>query len=278
MEFPGIYAIGSDGKLNKTNPPEDLDPRGLVLILEPPIPTATYYLGCDPTVGIPMWDRQLRTRNDLKTDNGAIEILRKGTLGRKDVQVAEYAAPIDPEDLADIVNCLGRLYAGNSEFGMCETIIEVYPGPGLMTQRKLINKYDYTNLFVWKYLDSMAVKATNSLGWQSTVKSKRDLWIRGTRHISRDQVRVTSPHLAEELAHCEADPLKMTGKAAYGHHDDRVTAFLLAIWAANNWDFATEEREVEVTPFEKNEWQSSGISVTDMYEAWEDRFQQLQED
>jgi hypothetical protein len=199
-------------------------------------------------------------------------------MDKPDVQVCEYAAPIDPEELADVANVLGRLYAGRDEQGQCLNIIEVYPGPGLLTQRKMINALGYTNMFVWKYLDSMSVKLTTSLGWQSSPKSVRDLWIRGTRHISLDKIRILSPYLAEELAHCEADELKMTAKASSGKHDDRVRAFLMAIWAAHDWSYQIDDRPAEVTTYKQPDWQRSDISAAKMYEAWDEIFSRLQDE
>ena len=274
MALPEIYTIGND-TLTKADGPEDGDARGYVLIFEPPSTRDTYVMGIDPTVGRVGWNRQLRTRDDLRTDNGAIEIIKLGRQGKPDIQVCEYAAPIDPEDLADVANTLGRMYVGSSEEGQCLTIIEVYPGPGLLTQRKMINALGYYNMFIWKYLDSMAVKMTNSLGWQSSPKSVRDLWIRGTRHISRDQVKVLSPYLAEELAHCEADELKMTAKASSGKHDDRVRAFLMAIWALHDWSYQIEDTPVKVIEGKAPNWQASDMSLDRMYAAWEDKFDEI---
>jgi hypothetical protein len=278
LKYSETYVIGGDGALQTHPPPDDLDPRGMVIMLEPPMPRETYVMGIDPTVGIVGWDRHHRTRDDLRTDNGAIEIIRVGRNDKPDKQVCEYAAPIDPEDLADIANVLGRLYAGDDDNGQCLCIIEVYPGPGLLTQRKMLNALGYTNMFVWKYLDSMAVKLTTSLGWTSSPKSVRDLWIRGTRHISLDKIHLTSPYLVEELAHCEADELKMTAKASSGKHDDRARAILMAIWAAHDWSYQIDTRKVETTTYKQPDWQRSDISAEKMYEAWDDAFAEMLDD
>ena len=275
MTAPDFYTIGAHHRLSKADL-DDPDPRGLICCWEAPNPRFTYCMGIDPTVGIVGWNRQLRTKDDFRTDNGAIEIIKVGT---PDVQVCEYAAPIDPEDLADIANALGRLYAGNSDQEQCLCIIEVYPGPGLLTQRKMINQYGYTNHFVWKYLDSLAARPTMSLGWQSSPKSVRDLWIRGTRHISRGDLLIRSPYLAEELSDCEADQLKMTAKASYGRHDDRVRAMLQATWAAHDWSFQIEP-DISVPIHEGDHapnWQASDCSYDKMLEGWEDRWEQLSE-
>jgi len=276
VDYSKYYRIGNEGELKDTNAPDDLDPRGLVLMLEPPLNRETYVMGIDPTVGIVTWDRQLRTRDDLRTDNGAIEILKVGRNGNPDVQVCEYAAPIDPEDLADIANVLGRLYAGSDDMGQCLCIIEVYRGLGLLTQRKMLNSLGYHNMFIWKYLDSMSVRLTTSLGWQSSPKSVRDLWIRGTRHITKNQIRILSSYLAEELAHCESDELKMTAKASSGKHDDRVRAILMAIWAAHDWSFQVDNQKVEVSTTKQPDWQRSDISYEKMLDAWADRFDEIQ--
>lgn len=257
----------------------DSDPRGIIWVYEEPSIRSTYVMGIDPTVGITGWDRLLRTEDDFKTDNGSIEVIRVGTMGKPDVQVCEYAAPVDPEDLADVANALGRLYAGNDDNEQCLAIIEIYPGPGLLTLRKMINHYGYTHHFVWKYLDTMSSKPTNTLGWTATPKTTRDLWIRGSRHINRGQILIRSPYFVEEMTDCEQDPIKMSGKAAYGAHDDRLRALLMAIWAAHDWTNQVEipdHSRVE-TGSKPAEWQSSAVTAEDMFSAWEDRFQEIQD-
>jgi hypothetical protein len=278
--LPEFYSIGHKHRLERVEL-EDLDPRGLVCMWEPPNPRGVYVMGIDPTVGITGWDRHNRSKDDFRIDNGAIEIIRVGSESgdRPDVQVCEYAAPIDPEDLADVANALGRLYCGHDESEQCLCIIEVYPGPGLLTQRKLINVHGYTNHFVWKYLDTLATRPTMSLGWQSSPKSVRDLWIRGTRHISRGQLIIKSKWLAEELSDCEADLLKMTAKASYGRHDDRVRAMLMSTWAAHDWSFQIEFDTPQPISEDSGlpNWQASDCSYDKMMDSWNDRFSELTE-
>lgn len=271
------YHVGSDARLQPMDRIEvDQDARGIVWMFEPPLRSATYVMGIDPTVGIVNWDRSLRTTDDVRTDNGAIEVMRVGRLGDKDIQVCEYAAPIDPEALADVANALGRLYGGNNEDGQCLSIIEVYPGPGLLTLRRMINHFGYTNQFVWKYLDSYAARQTASLGWTASPKSVRDLWIRGTRHIIQGKISLRSPWLIEEMSDCEMDPHKMAARAIFGSHDDRVRAMLLAIWAGHEWSSDIETERVEAGEGEKQpDWQKSDMTEDQMYSAWQDRWAEL---
>lgn len=259
-------------------PVHDRDPRGIVFIHEPPKPRGTYFLGIDPSKGVTGWSRELRTRDDLRVDNGAIEIVRKGEGDDPDVQVCEYAAPIDPYDLAVLANALGRLYGGSNEDGQCLVIPEVWPGPGLPLLREMINRFGYTNIYVWRYVDSLRPKLTTNLGWTSTEKTVRDLWIRGTRHIIQERIKLFSLPLIEEMTDCEEDPIKMMGKAIYGKHDDRVRALLLAIWAAHDWSLEVDTvptSELALTP-EVN-WQASDVSIERMTEEWEDHFGRLVE-
>jgi hypothetical protein len=259
----------------------DADPRGIVWMYEPPTRNANYTMGVDATKGIPNWDRKLRTQDDDKVDNGAIEIIRVGD-GFKipDSQVCEYAGPDDPEDLADIANALGRLYAGRSDDDQCLANIEVWPGPGWMTAKKMIHQYGYTNIWIPRYVNTLQPQsARNVIGWQSNQRTMRDLWIRGTKHIASGLLKVHSPSLVEEFTDCETDPVKMTAKATFGHHDDRAIAILLAIYAAHDWNSSmVETQKTEAVVGTLPNWQASDISAEDLAGAWEERFSELLED
>jgi hypothetical protein len=254
-----------------------VDPRGLVWIWEPPVPSATYVLSADPTKGIPGWCRSLRSQDDHRTDNAAVQVLRKGdgTSKHPDRQVAEYAAPIDPFDLAPVLNILGRMYGGSQEDGQALCIIEVWPGPGLQTQRTLLESYGYTNFFIWKYLDRAGLKYTTSLGWNSTTRSVRDLWILGTHHIEAGYVALNSPWLIDEMTDCENDPVKMRGKSVYGRHDDRVSALLMGLWVANDWTGQVENLPtVAVDSTTEPNWQASDLSAEDMMTRMDELFEE----
>src|SRR5512146_416015 len=87
----------------------DKDPRGYLWCWEPPSPHATYVVACDPTIGIDNWARSLKMADDTKVDNAAIQVLKLGNptdpkVPTKDVQVAEFAAPIDFVQCAAMLN------------------------------------------------------------------------------------------------------------------------------------------------------------------------------
>lgn len=273
---PGPYRIGNSCVLEPMDAVQlDRDPRGVIWLWEPPRESATYCMGVDPTVGLVGWDRTLRVSDDERTDNGSIEIIRVGK--DRDYQVAEFAAPIDPEELADVANALGRLYAGNDDDGQCLAIVESN-NSGLLTIRRMLNEHGYTHQFVWKYLDSAIPKPTHSLGWYATPKSVQLLWVRCARHILKGNLAIRSRWLVEEMSDCELDNDKMIAKAVYGRHDDRVRAMNLAIWASHEWDLdiTTEKQEVS-SGAGLPEWQATDISAEELASVWNERFSDLGE-
>jgi len=256
---------------------EDDDARGVVHVWQPPIESANYVVACDPSYGLAGWHRSLRTEDDEKTDNCAVEVIRCGGGRNPDVQVAEYAAPIDAEDAAGVVNFLGRMYGGASEESQALAIVEVQPGPGLLTQRELINHFGYSNLFVWQHLDQMVMKPTISYGWFSSRQSRQALWIRGTRHINKRKIVLNSPYLIEEMTDCVLDNfLSFTARAQWGAHDDRIVALLMAIWAANEWNFENAPEEAAgVVDIAKPDYQRSDLTYDEMQFEANERFSRL---
>lgn len=242
MEF-----AGESGKLR----PAELmvapgDPRGILYIWEPPRAHANYVQGVDATLGIPNWCRALIKDGDDKTDNFATELFRVGEYGEPDVQVAEFAAPIPPEDAAFIVNFLGKLYHGRDPDGAL-TIVETYPSPGQALQDRLISEFSYWNL--WKRTDVSTERLARDYGWMANDKSVTNLWARVKPHLSSQRlvkgeggverlaVRVIlrSEHLISEMQTAESDVKLMKAKAEYGFHDDRLRASMLALLAAHDW-------------------------------------------
>ena len=274
-----IYTIPNCGRVSPTTD-FDGDGRGVIWIFEKPRPNAVYFMGVDAAVGIVGWDRLCRTENDHKTDNGVIEIIRQGRNGAPDVQVAEYAGPIDPECLADRANALGRLYAGNDENNQCMACVEVYPGPGGLTQQRLIHHYGYTNLWIPRYINVLASQAPrNVVGFTSSTRTRRDLWLRSKKHIIQGGLVIHSPWLVEEMADCQPDDwmLNETARAKYGKHDDRVIATFLACLAAHDWSWDTETKQEKVETGEPRNWQASDMGIEEMYAQWEERWEQLTE-
>ena len=251
----------------------DKDPRGLLWMWEEPRPDCEYFIGVDPTVGLTGWSRHARTRDDAKTDNAVIEVFKSARKG--DEQVAEYAAPIDALDIARVINCLGKLYAGRAEDGEALVIVEV-TGPGSVTIPELRNTWNYTNLWQQVDLDKITNRRTIQWGWKATRESNRALFMKALRHINRDKVLIQSPWLVEEFADCTSDWVKAELRAKWGRHDDRVRATFLALWAAHDWTREIDE-EPATTSEEKNQpdYQYTDCTVEDMNKGWDESMERL---
>lgn len=266
--------------------------RGIVWLFEPPKPTETYIIACDPAQGITGWDRNI-PQDDTDNDNTAISVWRIGSreetsvdaAGKSvlhiiptDYQVAEYAGPVDFDEAAGIINALGRLYRGNGRMGVAHCIIEVYPGPGWMVEKTLISKYGYMNFYQPKYIDTAVPQTGKGIGWTATRESVRNLWITGVRHVNTGGVVIRSPWLLDEMKTTE--PIKFmsyTSEAQSGFHDDRIRASFLAYWAAH--DFSSTVKVQTKTKIERGgkpaSWQASAITSDKLWDAWSERFKDI---
>lgn len=232
------------------------DPRGLLLMWHEPKPDARYVISCDPTMGITGWSRGMRKDGDEKTDNCAIEIFQPEAIRlplfnedgtqkidpstkqpafiKRDMQVAEYAGPVDAVEAARICKLLGRIYQGADE-EYARLIYEAWPGPGVLTTQELL-RLNYTNIWMWEYITGEA-EETNRMGWQSSFQSQKILWFRSRRHLMERRAKIYSQWLVEEYANSVVDMEKMRAKAAYGYHDDRMQAANMAFWAGHRWSY-----------------------------------------
>ncbi len=266
------------------------DPRGLVLMWEEPKPWAKYILSIDPSEGLTGWTRSSRQDGDHKTDNGVIEIFRPDAIklplfkdGKpmidkitgqhqfvmRDLQVAEFAAPIDAVEIARVANIMGRIYAGEED-DQCECILESYPGPGPLTTQELI-RLGYGNLWMWEYFADSVATETSSIGWHATPRSTRLLWTRARRHLMERKAKIMSKWLVEEYTNAVVDMDKMTARAAYGCHDDRLRASNLAFWAGHKWAYEIERTDEPVTERPVSDWQHTAPTMGETHsyrEAW----------
>lgn len=283
-QFPRSYYVGSSGLVECQESDRDLmeDPRGVLWMWEAPMPGARYILSGDPTVGITGWCRAGRTDDDTKVDNGAIEVFRpdavrvpmfrKGVdaVGNeievpdidpvtktqrfllKDLQVAEFAAPVDAVEFARVLALLGRIYRGDAD-EHCELIFESYPGPGILTLQELL-RLNYSNLWMWEKIADNVAEQTSHIGWYSGRETQKILWYRARRHLMGRRAVLRSKWLVEEYSNAVIDMEKMRAKAAYGYHDDRMQAANMAFWAAHKWiydDVPTEPvRDNQVTDYQ----------------------------
>lgn len=282
--FPPTIAIGRRGALIKDesfNPADwDRDSRGYLWMWESPDPRERYIVGVDPTFGRTGWNRWSRTEEDLSTDNGAIVVIRRGKGGHPSAQVAEYAAPVDPFELAYIANIIGRAYGQGDEDsdGQALLIPEGFPGPGPSFNRQL-QELGYGNIWRWQYFADVVVKPTQTIGWQATDRTNQQLWAKASRHLIKGGTIIRSPALAEEYADLVILPGKYwAASISARRHDDRVRAHCLALWAEQGWDveFESTDEPVTIDPGDGPvEWAHTDMSAAEIHEAWNDRFEAI---
>jgi hypothetical protein len=266
--FPEAFSIGIKGKLAKMPTSEfDGDPRGILWMWEPPNNNAKYGMGIDPSQGRTGWHRSLRLVESKETrpNNGAIEVFRKGP-GGYDIQVAEYVAPVDPFELGDAANLIGRVYHGMEEM-QCECVIEVYPGPGGSTLQRML-ELGYTNFFRWQYYANTVAQNTKSIGWTASPRANRDLWVKASRHYNLKLVTLRSPWYVEECANLQFFPDQGWAESPHGE-DDRVRAGNLALWMLNKWATDIEQTQELVRPnADEINWQATDMTMDEIQEQW----------
>jgi hypothetical protein len=246
-------------------------------------------MGLDPTEGLTGWNRAMRLQGDEKIDNGVCEIFRIDALklpvlkdGKpvidpytrepsfvwRDLQVAEFAAPIDAVEIARVANVLGRIYAGEDE-DQCQLIYESWPGPGMLTTQELL-RLGYANLWRWEYIDDRAAEQTQSIGWRSSNTTQRWLWTRSRRHLMERRAKIRSPWLLGEYRDAVKDPDKMRAKAAYGSHDDRLMAANLCFWGGHQWTYDVERTSELVTETAVVDWQQRAPVLGEEHMSYRD--------
>jgi len=269
LDYPAAMFVGDSGIREFNEEPwEEIqrDPRGLLLMWEPPNKDHEYIIGMDPSQGITGWSRGSRKKEDEKTDNGVIEVFRidgakelcwkEDENGNKvpdvdpqtrrqrirymDVQVAEFAAPCDAVEIARVAKVIGTLYRGSEE-DQAKLIWEAWPGCGMLCTQELL-RIGYGNLWHWEYIADVA-EDTGKLGWRSTHESMKLLWYRARRHLMQENAIIRSKWLLEEYADAVVDWQKMRARADQGAHDDRMTAANLCFWAGHKWTYEESHRE-----------------------------------
>lgn len=270
---PQTYRVGPH-TLGPVASSELEDPRGLVLIWEPPVDSATYALGADTAGGVPGWSRLVigtEADNPDDRDNATLSLWRSG---KRDLQVAEFAAPVDEEQLAAVAFVLGRIYKGASDYN--EALIHAEVEPRGAAFHQALVRMGYSNFMPrYRIRDGVITADPLQFGWASNNKSMQLLWAHSKRHGQQQRAATRSKWLVQELTTLVHDPLLRRMAAESGYHDDRAIAAFLAWWALNNWAFSSlADSTPLVTAAAVNarpvEWQSSDITYGEMLEEWDD--------
>lgn len=214
--------------------------EGTLLIFEPPRNEHRYVLGVDPSQG---------TGND----NAVIQVLRVGTRTELTEQVAEFASPHwEPFALAELVSEIGRLYRGYED--EAHVIVEINSaggGPSCLNDLRV--RWGYGNLYSRRRYDRTSQQHVQLFGFATNQGTRGELIARGITMLRDQHVKLNSPLLLDEMGTFEADHSLAQANAAHGQKDDRVLAFLLALQAAHEGEWASGEdvgrlRDLTVSP------------------------------
>lgn len=192
------------------------------------------------------WTSWTSTDADRATDNAAIEVIRAGTMKQveingklkayrePDVQVAEYAAPVDYRAFAAAIVAIAKLYRGNSDEEGCLVNCEFGPGVNIAVFAELWDRLGYTNIYQQPYLNVPGgSQRKNNYGFWANHTDNMLAWQKGVRHIHTGSLRMNSPWLIEELKDADRDAFCSLSKRP--RHDDRFKALLIGLWALNAW-------------------------------------------
>lgn len=238
-----------------------------LLIWEGPRRDAAYIVAADVSYGI------------KGGDNSAIQVLRVGTRGRLDEQVAEWCGNVSPLDVAGVIQIIGEIYK-DADGLPAKVAVEVNPGsPGIVTQTELVRR-NYPHFYRWKRpLETGGY--TTSVGWSTSPSTRPLVTEMGVDYIRKGWLKVNSPALVEELT-TFVDTHKTLGQRklehAPGHHDDRVMALFIALYIAHEHDniAIAQERESRATQPERKRFPSAAASGLD-WETYTRKYEEFLE-
>lgn len=178
-----------------------------------PEPGKTYDLGADISEG------------HEDGDYSAAEVIERGS----NKQCAEWHGRVMPMEFAEILAAIGRWYntaqiapETNSNISAVHRLGEIYP-----------------NVYIWRKQDSVGVKMTNMLGWETSNRSKKMLVDLAHHRLYYRQVQIFSTKLWNEIKNFGRDYTD-SGNATYraiSGHDDLCMAWLIAIKTSDDENF-----------------------------------------
>lgn len=226
MSYPEAFAIGQNYRLSKLNEfsyDDEVPPFGALVMFEPPLRGVNYTVGVDPSWGVGQ-------------DRSAIHVMKNGTVHGKDTQVAEFCVDdMNVHELTPICYMIGSLYKNEVEDTEALMAVECNISDDIV--HRLRNDYQYGNLFIWKYYDSIKRQLSNKLGWWTNARTRPKIIVKGTHYIKKGWWDVRSPWTLNEFATIEKLDDKAKVQAAKGHHDDLAFAALIALWSAHDLEF-----------------------------------------
>lgn len=178
-------------------------------IWEKPEVGAEYALGADVALGNP------------GGDYSTVQVVKKGSVHQKDVQVAMWHGLINPTAFASVIAAIGWMY--NEALAAVEV-----NSFGMLTNSVLMRNLDYDNVYRYKHLDKIAHFITNTTGFLSTAKSTDALMAKMSEYLLDDEIEINCRFTMDEFRDYTEE-----GALGDGAHDDLVDALLIAVYCAH---------------------------------------------
>lgn len=223
---PEVYSINTNMRLSKISEysfDDAFPPFNCLVMWEPPRKGFTYTVGVDPSWGI-------------GGDRSVVHVLRNGTSRSNDTQVAEFVTDdVNMHDLVPFCYMIGNLYKDQVEDVEALMAVECNISDDIV--HSLRTKYNYSNLFIWKYYDNLTHMMSNKLGWWTTVRTRPKLINKAIQYVKHGWWDIASPWLVSEMETIEKLEEKAQIKAAQGFYDDMFMAGAIALWCAHDMEF-----------------------------------------
>ena len=196
---------------------------GRLKVWETPIRNAEYVIGVDVSEGIE------------GGDFSCAQVLKRLPYPNLAKQVAEWHGKCDAIDFAHMLEKIGRMY--NNAL----VAVEV-SGYGLATQVELTKIY--WNIYRWQRFDNLRNKYTDKIGWETNVRSKKQLIALATHCVYEGSAVINSPDLITEMMVFVHDG---ANASAEGGFDDRVMAWMISLFTLHQTytDYNEQEEEAE---------------------------------
>jgi hypothetical protein len=177
---------------------------GDLRVYEMPRPGIRYAIGADVSEGY------------SDSDYSAAQVLRLPDM----VQVSVAQLHIDPDDFADYLASLGKIY------NKAWIAVEV-TGSGLSTQLRLNKHLHYPFLYRRQVFDQSTNRMMHKYGW-STNRASKPIMTNDLKGVLRDDLLIVQdiPTVEELSAYVQLDDSGKTGAAS--GHDDLVTSLAIA--------------------------------------------------
>lgn len=185
--------------------------HGRLRVFEPPRNGFYYVIGADVADGL-LFDG----------DNSAASVLRCPDLK----QVAQWAAPIEPDEFADLLYALGMLY-NKALMG-----VEI-EGPGRATILRLSKELYYPHLYWREVHDDIEIKRQTKHGWHTTSITKPILISSLQGALRDDEIQLRDMDtVVEMMEYVKRNDGTYGNPPVKGKHDDRVMSLMIALQMA----------------------------------------------